>query len=119
MSPLYTGEGDAFVLINSDTWPAPKGAAPGLTKAQIAAAKAANVQPAGGGFANMAGPEGALVEYAGDYPAERFDHVHLWQEDPIAALDWYQTHLNVPVRGASPGRRRTLRHAGRTGPGRP
>ena len=46
----------------------------------------------------MAGPEGALVEYAGDYPAERFDHVHLWQEDPIAALDWYQTHLNAPVR---------------------
>jgi hypothetical protein len=35
----------------------------------------------------MDGPEGALVEYVGDYPAERFDHVHLWQDDPFAALD--------------------------------
>ena len=34
----------------------------------------------------------------GDHPAERFDHVHLWQEVPIAALDWYQEHLNAPVR---------------------
>jgi catechol 2,3-dioxygenase-like lactoylglutathione lyase family enzyme len=24
--------------------------------------------------------------------------VHLWQEDPIAALAWYQKHLNAPVR---------------------
>ena len=46
----------------------------------------------------MEGPEGALVEYVGDHPAERFDHVHLWQEDPIAALAWYQKHLNAPVR---------------------
>ena len=41
--------------------------------------------PGGGGFAYMAGPDNALVEYAGDYPAERFNHVHLWQEDPLCA----------------------------------
>ncbi len=99
LRPLYTTEAGGSVLINSDTWPAPKGAAPGLTRAQIAQAIAENRQPAGGGgFAYMDGPEGALVEYVGDYPAERFDHVHLWQEDPFAALDWYQTHLNAPVR---------------------
>lgn len=99
LCPLYTGDGDDFVLINSDSWPAPKGAAPGLTRAQIDAAKAAGVKPAGGGgFAYMDGPDGALVEYVGDHPAERFDHVHLWQEDPFAALDWYMTHLNAPVR---------------------
>jgi catechol 2,3-dioxygenase-like lactoylglutathione lyase family enzyme len=99
LRPLYTTDAGGYVLINSDTWPAPKGAAPGLTRAQIAAAIAENRQPAGGGgFAYMDGPEGALVEYVGDYPAERFDHVHLWQEDPFAALDWYQTHLNAPVR---------------------
>src|SRR3984957_19852946 len=37
--PLYTTDEGGSVLINSDTWPAPKGAAPGLTKAQIADAK--------------------------------------------------------------------------------
>ena len=102
--PLYTTEEGGSVLINSDTWPAPKGGAPGLTRAQIAEARANNVQPmGGGGFAYMEGPEGALVEYVGDHPAERFDHVHLWQEDPLAALDWYRTHLNAPMRpGTTP-----------------
>ena len=99
LRPLYTTDEGEYVLINSDTWPAPGGSAPGLTKAQIAQAKANNVQPlGGGGFAYMDGPEGALVEYVGDFPAEHFDHVHLWQEDPFAALDWYQNHLNAPVR---------------------
>ena len=99
LRPLYTTDEGGYVLVNSDTWPAPKGGAPGLTRAQIAEARANNVQPAGGGgFAYMDGPEGALVEYVGNHPAERFDHVHLWQDDPYAALDWYQTHLNAPVR---------------------
>jgi hypothetical protein len=39
-----------------------------------------------------------LVEYAGNHAAERFNHVHLWQEEPLAALTWYQTHLKAPVR---------------------
>jgi len=99
LRPLYTTDEGGYVLINSDTWPAPKGAAPGLTRAQIERAKAENVQPAGGaGFAYMSGPDGALVEYVGDYPAERFDHVHLWHEDPYAALDWYVEHLNATPR---------------------
>jgi catechol 2,3-dioxygenase-like lactoylglutathione lyase family enzyme len=100
--PLYTTDEGGHVLINSDTWPAPKGAAPGLTRAQIAEAKARKLQPAGGGgFAYMAGPDGALVEYVGNHPAERFDHVHLWQEDPYAAFDWYRTHLNAAARPGS------------------
>jgi catechol 2,3-dioxygenase-like lactoylglutathione lyase family enzyme len=99
LRPLYTTDAGACVHINSDTWPAPAGKAPGLTAPQIAEAIANNVQPAGGGgFAYMDGPDGALVEYVGDFPTEYFDHVHLWQEDPFAALDWYQTHLNAPVR---------------------
>ena len=58
--PLYTTDEGGFVLINSDTWPAPKGSAPGLTKAQIAEAKANGVRPlGGGGFAYMQGPDGA------------------------------------------------------------
>jgi catechol 2,3-dioxygenase-like lactoylglutathione lyase family enzyme len=102
LRPLYTTDEGGYVLINSDTGPAPKGAAPGLTRAQIAEAKARNVAPAGGGgFAYMEGPEGVLIEYVGDHPAERFDHVHLWQEDPYAAFDWYQKHLNAAARPGS------------------
>ena len=46
----------------------------------------------------MRAPDNALVEYAGNHPAERFNHVHLYQEDPIAAFAWYQKHLNAPMR---------------------
>src|ERR1700724_3508654 len=42
--PLYTGDGDGHVLINTDTWPGRDGVL-GLTRAQIAEAKAAGVQP--------------------------------------------------------------------------
>jgi hypothetical protein len=45
----------------------------------------------------MRGPDAALVEYAGNHPAERFNHVHLYQDDPFCAQLWYQTHLNAPV----------------------
>ena len=96
--PLYTTDEGGSVLISSDTWPS-IGNVLGLTRAQIAEAKAKGVRPAGGGgFAYMKGPDNALVEYAGNHPAERFNHVHLYQEDPIGALRWYQEHLNAPVR---------------------
>ena len=45
----------------------------------------------------MEGPDGALVEYAGNHAAERFNHVHLYQDDPFCAQLWYQKHLNAPV----------------------
>jgi len=100
--PLYTTDEGGSVLISSDTWPS-IGNVLGLTKAQIAEAKAKGVRPAGGGgFAYMRGPDDALVEYAGNHPTERFNHVHLYQEDPIGALHWYQTHLNAPLRPGYP-----------------
>ena len=75
--PLYTTDEGGSVLISSDTWPNVGGVL-GLTRAQIAEARGQCVQPpGGGGFAYMAGPDNALVEYAGDYPAERFNQVHL------------------------------------------
>src|SRR5215510_2044832 len=106
--PLYTtGEGGS-VPISSDTWP-PTGAVLGLTKAEIADAKAKGIKPkGGGGFAYMAGPDGAIVEYLGDLPAERMNHVHLWQEQPFCAQLWYQKHLNAtPVAGRGPATPRT------------
>src|SRR5229473_514237 len=97
--PLYTtdevGSEGGAVFVSSDTWPS-KGPTPGLTKAQIAEARANGVQPTRtGGFAYMRGPDHALVEYAGNHPAERFNHVHLYQDDPFCAQLWYQTHLNA------------------------
>ena len=99
MRPLYTTEEGGSVLISSDTWPS-IGNTLGLTRAQIAEAKANGVQPTKkGGFAYMSGgPEDALFEIAGDYPAERFNHVHMWHEQPFCALLWYKEHLNAPVR---------------------
>ena len=56
------------------------------------------MQPAGGaGFAYLRGPDDALVEYQGNMPAERFNHVHMYQEQPFCAQLWYQRHLNVPA----------------------
>ena len=95
--PLYTTDEGGSVFVSSDTWPG-TGGTPGLTKAQIADAKARSVQPTRtGGFSYMQGPDNALVEYAGNHPAERFNHVHLYQEDPFCAQLWYGKHLNAPV----------------------
>jgi catechol 2,3-dioxygenase-like lactoylglutathione lyase family enzyme len=95
--PLYTGDDGGTVLVSSDTWPGTGGVL-GLTKTQIAEAKAAGVQPTRtGGFGYLRGPDDALVEYAGNHPAERFNHVHLYHEDPFCAQLWYQRHLHAPV----------------------
>jgi catechol 2,3-dioxygenase-like lactoylglutathione lyase family enzyme len=103
MRPLYTSDEGGTVLISSNTWPGDAGAL-GRTKAEIAEARAKNIQPTRkGGFAYMSGgPEDALFEIAGDYPQERFNHVHMWHEHPFCALLWYKTHLNAPVRAGFP-----------------
>jgi len=95
--PLYTGDDGGSVLISSDTWPGAGGVL-GRTTAQIAEARATGVEPTRvGGFAYMKGPDDALVEYAGNHPAERFNHVHFFHEQPYCAQLWYQRHLNAPV----------------------
>jgi catechol 2,3-dioxygenase-like lactoylglutathione lyase family enzyme len=95
--PLYTTEEGGSVFVSSDTWPS-TGSVPGLTKAQIVEARANGVQPTRkGGFGYLKGPDNALVEYAGNHPAERFNHVHMFQDDPFCAQLWYGKHLNAPV----------------------
>src|SRR4029077_2615242 len=97
--PLYTTDEGGYVLVSSDTWPGTGGVL-GLTKSQIAEAKAKGVQPAGGGgFAYLQGPEGAIIEYQGNMPAERFNHVHMYWEEPFCAQLWYQKHLNAAIGG--------------------
>jgi catechol 2,3-dioxygenase-like lactoylglutathione lyase family enzyme len=99
--PLYTTDEGGSVLISSDTWPA--GAALGLTRAEIADAKAKGIEPARvRGFAYLQGPDGAIVEYLGNYPVERMNHVHMFQDHPFCAELWYRKHLNAkPVAGRS------------------
>jgi catechol 2,3-dioxygenase-like lactoylglutathione lyase family enzyme len=95
--PLYTTDEGGAVFISSDSWPG-TGGVPGRTKAQIAEAKASGLQPTRtGGFGYMRGPDDALVEYAGNHPTERFNHVHMFQDEPFCAQLWYQRHLNAPV----------------------
>ena len=93
--PLYTSDEGGSVWVSSDTWPGTGGVL-GLTKAQIADAKTKGVQPAGGaGFAYLQGPDGAIIEYQGNMPAERFNHVHMYWKDPFCAQNWYAQHLNA------------------------
>ena len=95
--PLYTTDEGGSVFVSSDTWPS-TGRTPGLTRAQIVEAKAKGVPPTrSGGFGYMRGPDNALVEYAGNHGAERFNHVHMYHDDPFCAQLWYQKHLNAPV----------------------
>jgi catechol 2,3-dioxygenase-like lactoylglutathione lyase family enzyme len=101
LMPLYTTDEGGSVLVSSDTWPGTGGIL-GLTPAGIADARSKGVKPLGGaGFAYMGGPDGALIEYQGNMPKERFNHVHMYQEDPFCAVLWYQKHLNSA--GAAPG----------------
>jgi len=93
--PLYTGVGDGTVNINSDTYPGTGGVL-GLTRAQLEDAQKNNVKPAGGpGFAYIRGPDDAMIEVQGDMQAERFNHVHMYHEDPLCSGLWYQKHLNA------------------------
>lgn len=99
--PLYTTDEGGSVFVSSDTWPGTGGSL-GLTKPQIAEAQAKGVQPThGAGFAYLEGPDGAIIEYQGNLPAERFNHVHMFQKDPFCAELWYQEHLNAPVNQAA------------------
>jgi catechol 2,3-dioxygenase-like lactoylglutathione lyase family enzyme len=101
--PLYTGEGSRTVFVSSDTYPG-SGGVLGLTTAGIADAKAKGIKPAGGaGFAYLRGPDDAVVEYQGNMPAERFNHLHMYQEQPFCAQLWYQTHLSVAASASRAG----------------
>ena len=109
--PLYTGEDDKTVNINSDTYPGTGGLL-GLTRAQLEEARKNNVKPVGGGgFAYIRGPDDAMIEVQGDMPQERFNHVHMYHENPFCSQLWYQKHLNAVVpqgrRGAAAAEPRT------------
>jgi catechol 2,3-dioxygenase-like lactoylglutathione lyase family enzyme len=100
--PLYTGVGTGTVYVSSDTYPGTGGVL-GLTAKQIDDARAKGVKPAlGAGFAYLRGPDDAIVEYQGNMAAERFNHIHMYQDQPYCAQVWYQSHLNVALPAPRP-----------------
>jgi catechol 2,3-dioxygenase-like lactoylglutathione lyase family enzyme len=101
--PLYTSDKGGAVSISSDTFPGTGGVL-GLTRTQLADARKNDVKPTGvGGFAYIRGPDDAIVEVQGDMPAERFNHVHMYQEQPFCAQLWYSTHFGVATSPPRPG----------------
>ena len=90
LTPLHTDDGGTVTF--SSEW------LPGtLTKAAAEAARAKGARAQAGGYGYLTGPDGEWIEYAGDLPAERFNHVHMFQEDVFCAELWYARNLHAPV----------------------
>jgi hypothetical protein len=92
LSPMYTTQDGEIVYINTDALQG--------TKQQIEQARTKGEKPRGGpGVMYIAGPDGALIENVGNMPGqlERFNHVHLYEEEPFCAQLWYQKHLNAAI----------------------
>jgi catechol 2,3-dioxygenase-like lactoylglutathione lyase family enzyme len=70
---------------------------PGLpTQEQILEMRAEGVQPTRqGGFGYLRGPDGAMIENAQSGNVERFNHVHMYHEHPLCAIQWYVKHLGA------------------------
>ena len=76
---------------------------PGLpTQEQILDMRKKGTQPTReGGFGYLRGPDGAMIENAQAGTTERFNHVHMYHEHPLCAMQWYSQHLGarMPQRG--------------------
>jgi catechol 2,3-dioxygenase-like lactoylglutathione lyase family enzyme len=93
--PMYADPENTIIEISSDALPNFP------TTARIRELRTQGVQPARvGGFQYLRGPDGSLVENAGNFPSEFFNHVHMFHEDPACAQLWYLTHLVGIVPGA-------------------
>jgi len=94
--PMYATPDGPMINITSDSYPG------NLTTQQLADAKTNNVQPSHtGGYQYLRGPDGAMYENNGN-SSERFDHLHMFAENPVCAQVWYVTHLGAtppPQRG--------------------
>ena len=77
---------------------------PGLpTQEQIREMRAKGVQPTRqGGFGYLRGPDGAMIENAQAGNVERFNHVHMYHEHPLCAVQWYVTHLGATMPQRNP-----------------
>ena len=94
--PMYADPENSVIEISSDALPNFP------TTARILELRRSGTQPSRtGGFQYLRGPDGSLIENAGNFPAEYFNHVHMFHEDPACAQLWYTTTLGITV---APGR---------------
>ena len=96
--PMFADPENTVIEISSDALPNFP------TTARIRELRTQGVQPArSGGFQYLRGPDGSLVENAGNFPSEFFNHVHMFHEDPACAQLWYATHLLMGAGGQGRG----------------
>ena len=90
--PMHADAEGSLVDLSSDALPGY------LTGKQITDARTKGMTPArAGGFLYVQGPDGAMIESYGDFPAERFTHIHMYHRHPICAQQWYARHLGAYV----------------------
>ena len=72
---------------------------PGLpTQEQILEMRAKGTTPTRqGGFGYLRGPDGAMIENAQAGQVERFNHIHMYHEHPLCAMQWYVSHLGASL----------------------
>lgn len=92
IAQMWDAADGKLVDMSSDTLP-------GLpTQEQILEMRAKGVQPTRkGGFGYLRGPDGALIENAQAGTVERFNHIHMYHEYPLCAIEWYVEHLGATV----------------------
>src|SRR3984893_16883067 len=90
IAQMWDGADGTLVDMSSDTLPGPP------TQEQILEMRAKGVQPTRrGGFGYLRGPDGAMIENTQSGQVERFNHIHMYHEHPLCAIQWYVTHLGA------------------------
>jgi catechol 2,3-dioxygenase-like lactoylglutathione lyase family enzyme len=98
IAQMWDAADGKLVDMSSDTLPGPP------TQEQILEMRARGMTPTRqGGFGYLRGPDGALIENAQAGQVERFNHVHMYHEHPLCAVQWYVAHLGARVTPAPPG----------------
>jgi catechol 2,3-dioxygenase-like lactoylglutathione lyase family enzyme len=92
IAQMWDAADGKLVDMSSDTLP-------GLaTQEQILEMRAKGVQPTReGGFGYLRGPDNALIENAQAGNVERFNHIHMYHEYPLCAIQWYVAHLGATM----------------------
>jgi catechol 2,3-dioxygenase-like lactoylglutathione lyase family enzyme len=92
IAQMWDAADGKLVDMSSDTLP-------GLpTQEQILEMRAKGTQPTRqGGFGYLRGPDGAMIENAQGGHVERFNHIHMYHEHPLCAMQWYVTHLGATI----------------------
>ena len=97
IAQMWDAADGKLVDMSSDTLPGPP------TQEQILEMRAKGVLPTRkGGFGYLRGPDDALIENAQAGTVERFNHIHMYHEYPLCAIEWYVTYLGATMPQRNP-----------------